>query len=276
MDLRTEVISGGHDSGTIWGLAVSPNRRWLATGGHDGKVKLWDARTLRLVRTLTGFRGLAWCVAFSPDSKVVAAGSDSIRLWEVATGRQLHQFVGHQALVVSLAFHPNRPWLVSAADDGTVRLWDVLSGRPRGILFDFDEGVHGVAFRPDGRWLVAACHDRRAALWDMNATDLSLLARGVSIAPKRWLSGHAGAVRSVAFSADGRYLASGSEQGVIILWDGKTFDRLVTLRSGTGQIRCVCFSSGGELLAGAAYANRTIIWDLARLRRTLGELDLDW
>jgi sigma-B regulation protein RsbU (phosphoserine phosphatase) len=68
----------------------------------------------------------------------------------------------------------------------------------------------------------------------------------------------------------------GSEQGVIILWDGDSFDHVVTLRGGTGQIHGLSFSHDGRLLAGAAYFAPTIVWDLAALRRSLAVMDLDW
>jgi WD40 repeat protein len=80
----------------------------------------------------------------------------------------------------------------------------------------------------------------------------------------------------VTFSPDGRTLASGANDGVVILWDGETGERVVTLRSGTGQVRTLSFSRDGELLAGAAYLKPTVVWDLARLRHSLREMNLDW
>jgi WD40 repeat protein len=140
-----------------------------------------------------------------------------------------------------------------------------------GVLHQFEQPVHGVAFRPDGGRLAAACHDHRVALWDTSKWP------ALPAAPDQLLTGHTGAVWSVGFSADGRYLASGSEQGVIILWDGDSFDRVVTLRGGIGQVRSVGFSRDGGLLAGGAYATaNTIVWDLAAVHRSLAEMNLDW
>ena len=94
--------------------------------------------------------------------------------------------------------------------------------------------------------------------------------------PDRRLAGHAGPVRAVGFSGDGRVFASGSEQGVIILWDGDSLERVVQLKGGTGQIRGLSFNRDGRLLAGAAYNARTIVWDVDRLRQALRDLQLDW
>jgi WD40 repeat protein len=275
VDPLTVVVPGGH-VGTVWSVAASPDGRWFATASHDQTVKLWDAQSLRLVRTLTSHETLVWCVAFSPDSKYLASGSagehsGDIRVWEVETGAQKHHFQEHKALVAAVAFHPTRPWLVSSALDGSIYLWDLEADRSLGLLHRFDRSVYSLAFRPDGRWLAVAVHDHRIALWDM---DRSLTPPAP---PDRFLTGHTGPVWSVGFSADGRHLASGSEQGVIRLWDGATFDPVATLRGATGQIRTACFSRDGELLAGAGYAPLlTTVWDLAAVRRTLAEMGLDW
>jgi WD40 repeat protein len=277
----TTVVDGGHLN-AIWGMAASPDGRWLATAGHDGTVKLWGAQALKLSRTLTGHAGTVWCVAFSPDSRYLASGSAAdaeggrvvgdVRVWDVATGGQLHCFQGHQHLVRAPAFHPSRPWLISASSDGSVILWDLEAGRSLGVLHQFPPGVavFGLAFRPDGAWLAAACQDYRVRLWDLSGSPT------FPQSPPHLLTGHQGEVWGVAFSADGRSLATGSDGGTIRLWDGATFAPIVTLRGGTTQIRGLSFSRDGRFLAGAAYAGPTLVWDLARLRHTLAEMHLDW
>jgi WD40 repeat protein/serine/threonine protein kinase len=274
VDVTTAIVPGGHTDG-IWGIAVSPNGQWIATASHDHTVKIWDAATLQLLRTLEGHGSLVWSVAFSPDSRTLASGSGDVRLWDVETGRLLHTFEGHERLVVGLDFHPRHPWLVSSAYDGSVRLWDVAKLQSLGKLHQFDRKanydsrVHNVKFRPDGRWL-ASTADARVALWELG--DVPPTPRP----PDRFLEGHTSAVWALAFSSDGRTLASGAEQGVVILWNGETFERVVTLRAGQGQTRCVSFSRSGDRLAVASYYASTIVWDLARLRRSLADMGLDW
>ena len=63
---------------------------------------------------------------------------------------------------------------------------------------------------------------------------------------------------------------------MIILWNGETFSKVVTLRGGTRQVRSVSFSRDGSLLAGDGFVVSTMVWDLPRLRQTLRELDVDW
>ena len=126
------------------------------------------------------------------------------------------------------------------------------------------------AFHPDGRCLAASCLDNQVALWDLAKMP------DAPAPPGRFLEGHTAGVYAVGFSADGRYLASGSEQGVMILWDAQTFTPVTTLRSDAAQIRSISFSRDGRLLAGAAYGSATVVWDLSLLRRTLADMNLDW
>ena len=274
VDSVTTIVAGGH-LGTVWGVASSPDGRWVATASHDQTAKIWDAQNMKLKRTLIGHTDLVWGIAFSPDSQYLATGSElgqsgDVRLWEVASGREVCHLLGHKRQVVSLAFHPTLPLLASSSLAGSVCLWDVNARRSLGLLHQFDQAVYSLAFRPDGRWLTAACHDYRLALWNMEEIPSALPA-----APDRYLTGHTGPVWSVGFNANGSTLASGSERGVIILWNGNTFERVATLRGGTGQIRGISFSRDGRLLAGAAFLEPAIVWDLAPVRDSLRKLNLE-
>jgi WD40 repeat protein len=279
LDLRTTIVPGQMHQASVWGVAASPDGRWIATAGHDTTVKVWDANTGKLIHTLVGHSGLVWCVAFSPDSKLLASGSGEVKLWDVAGGREVHSFAEEERLIVGLAFHPSGSWIASSTLGGKVRLWDIKARKPLGLLHDFTRAVHQLAFRPDGRWLAAACDDHRVALWEFDEATPPLS----PCPPDKLLEGHTTAVWAVTFSADGRYLASGADEGMVQLWDGDTFSRIVALQSEVGQVRCLSFSRDGGLLAAAGMfgtatnmGNYLIVWNLERLHGTLREMGLDW
>jgi WD40 repeat protein len=107
-------------------------------------------------------------VAFSPDGKTLASGSDdnTIKLWDVATGKEQATLKGHTAWVASVAFSPDGKTLASGGDT-TVRLWD-MEGKELATLKGHTKGVNSVAFSPDGKTLASGSQDKTIKLWDVS------------------------------------------------------------------------------------------------------------
>src|SRR5262249_10513248 len=151
--------------------------------------------------------------------------------------------------------HPDGARVASAGWDGTVRVWDATTGRQQALL---DHGDHkivtAVAVHPDGRYL--ASRSRGAVfLWD--------LATGKAV--HRWDT-PTGSWRDtrLAFSPDGRLLASGAPGGVALLWDVATRAEVARLQGHRGDVRDVAFSPDGRWLASAAEGEERVvrIWDV--------------
>jgi hypothetical protein len=199
-------------------------------------------------------------VTFAPDGNTLAsAGEDkTIRLWDVRAKQLLKTLHGHENSALSVAFAPDGKTLASGSEDGTVRLWDPATGKGQGTLQGRGGKIWGLAFAPDGRTLVAS-RDNGAEAW-LEWWD------GVAQreqAALRYKEG--GAVLSMAFSRDGRFLATAHYSSGVKVWDATTRQELDTL-SHPDHVLAVAFTPDGKTLASTSEDKTIRLWDMATRR----------
>ena len=218
---------------------------------------------------LSGHTDDVTSVAFSPDGKTLASGSNdrTARLWDVATRRQIGDLLpGDIVAVLSVAFSPDGKTLASGSgsQDHAVRLWNVATRRQIGSpLTGHTDVITSVAFSPDGKTLASGSDDQTVRLWDM--------ATGQQIGNP--LSGHTDDVTSVAFSPDGKTLASGSWDGTVRLWDVATRRQIGACSPArTDRVTSVAFSPDGKTLASGSNDRTVRLWDVATRRQIRGPL----
>lgn len=228
-DVQTERLKEtftGNGSGVF---AASPDGRIFANE-NEHSIRLLNAHTGEHKMTLWGHTGYITSVAFSPDSATLASGSEPhqssenpgamIRLWDTKTGKQRLAFIADEYKVSAVAFSTDGETLASSSGP-IIRLWDVNTGKRKASLTAYSDDAkysvytRALAFSPDGKTFVSGhegeMHSREnyhlIHVWDVET--------GKHL---NTLTGHRGGVRSLAYSADGMTLVSGSLDGTMLVW----------------------------------------------------------
>ena len=223
--------------------------RFLAAGGRDRMIWIWDARSGGLAGCLEGHGDWIGALAYGPDGRSMASGDRSGRvlLWDVER-RSCRELGRCLEGVYALAFHPGGDLVAAAGADRAIWLWDRRGGPPD-RLPGHAANVEDLAFSPDGRLLASASSDKAAILWDL-----------ASLKERHRMEGHAGRVWGVAFSPDGRTLATAGADRVVRLWDVETGRKRLELRGHQAHVCAVAFSPDGRFLASGGGDRTVRLW----------------
>ncbi len=205
----------------ISAVAFLPNSSIVAAGGWDGQVKFYDPRA-KIASHHVVYPSFVYAIAFSPDGSTLAVAGEGkmIQLYDVATIRLKAVLQGHTHAVESLDFSPDGKLLASAGGY-TVRIWDVATAKTAGEDIHDNPEVLCVRFSPDGKLLAISDGDSERLHSTGQETEITLYEVASRTVIRR-LQGHANSVYALAFSPDGKILASGSLDQTIKLWDTGT------------------------------------------------------
>ncbi|EGX46096.1 hypothetical protein AOL_s00110g260 [Orbilia oligospora ATCC 24927] len=206
----------------------------LASGSDDRSIRLWKTDGT-LLRVLKGHTDSVRALAFSSDGTLVSGSIDkTIKLWNV-DGTLLRTLEGHTKAVVSLVFLNDR--IVSGSWDNTFKYWSMDGTLLQTVEFKRGGTIQDTALASGGI-LVLGDSDFTIRLWDLNEPSALIL------------QGHTDIVGGVAFSSDGKILASASRDKAIKLWSGD--GRLLqTIMSNQSLFRSIAFSSLGNLASAS-------------------------
>jgi WD40 repeat protein len=203
----------GH-SADVFGLAFSSDGRWLASGGKDETLLLWDVNQGKL---LNRYVNASWRAAFSLDDKYLAwaAVDGTVVLLDMDT-RKTRTLGSRNLPVKAIAFSPDGKKFVTGGDDNTLRLWDI-DGQGSMVIAHSDH-VQRAMFSPDGNRLVTGETNGTVKLWDMRTFQELVIAPG------------ANEVTSIAFSPVGPAFVITRSDATAVVWRAATKDEVANAK----------------------------------------------
>jgi hypothetical protein len=242
-------------------IAISPHLPIVATGSEDTTIRLWHIDTGAEIGLLTGHQKSVDSIVFHPHQSGLLISGDragQIKLWQVDQSEELMAINSQQAKVNCLAISPDGRSIISGGSDKTIKIWLLGLTDDRSIdniatLKAHQLAVNGVAFNPiEGEVAFASVSsDRRVILWGMaSKTPLSIFA------------GHTQAIKTLAFSPDGKLLATAGDDGLILIWDVDCCKLVQTLSAHRWTISALSFSADGNTLISASWDGNIKFWQV--------------
>jgi WD40 repeat protein/uncharacterized caspase-like protein len=231
-------IATGKETNTIternlgaYSMAVSGKRNLLAIGSVDSTVSLWDSESKKKTRIFKGYAYPAKFIAFAPDGKTLASARlDGVRIWDAENGsnmRVIKPALG--ASVRSIAFRPDKPWLAVGSS-----FQKEFANFPDSVKkqLGIEETVPTIK------------------IYELQTGNLV-----------RTIKAHEDSIAALAFSPDGKIIASGSADKTIKLWDAESGAELRTLTGHTDKITTLAFRYDGKILASSGDDKTIKVWE---------------
>lgn len=280
----TILASGGSDT------TFDTDGKRVEGGSSDTTVRLWDVQSGSVTHILRGHTADVGCLEFSDDGTILASGSGNarkvvstggastaestfydttIRLWDVEKGVEMRTLSGHALPLRSLRIKADGKTLVSVSNDDVIKVWDIESGVEKSSSKGRDDHGFGGVLSPDGNVYAGSTLKGEIEWIDIPTGRVirKVTAPEVRIA---WTSENTGKVdesapnlvMALAFSPDGKKLASMDIAASIIFWDVDTGARFLAAHKRVFVVTSVMFSPDGKTLASMSGLNKVDLWNV--------------
>ena len=250
-DLAQTMQLTGH-KGLVVAAASSDQGRWIVSAGTDATIRVWNAGSGALVRTIELDEGVPTALAVGNRRALAGHKGGAIVLWDLEKAEKIGTFqLGTTAAVASLAFTADANEFAAASQDGSVALFDTRTPSAPAMLLDGRDGTGVIVVASQGRGFVASAGaDRTVRLW---RTETESLTRTYRIPT--------GEIAALDISSDGRYIAAATTDGSIRVWSNSSSRAIRTFKA--HQSRAVAIAFGPDrLLATTSDDGKVKVWNL--------------
>lgn len=250
----------------ISALTWSPDSKILASGSDDKSIRLWDPQTgLAHPTPLLGHHNYVYSLCFSPKGNMLVSGSydEAVFLWDVRAARVMRSLPAHSDPVSSVDFVRDGTLIVSCSHDGLIRVWDTATGQClRTIVHEDNAPVTCVRFSPNGRYILAWTLDSCIRLWNYIEGKGKCVKTYQGHANKKFSITGAFGIYGAAKLGDGQYafVASGSEDGNVVLWDVSSKNVLQRLEGHTDTVLAVDTHPTERVIVSAGLDRTVRVW----------------
>lgn len=241
---------------------MDPQGRTLALAGADGFLHVFDVAKRREAYPPLPHEAAVRRVQFSRDGSrlisITRSGDPELsvaHVWDAHSGNSLVGPISHPSWLDDAEFSPDGRWFLTACADGHVRVFQTSDGKPVCPPLRTGGFIWEAHFSPDSHRIVAANSDYT---FEARSAFLFELPSGRRVAE---LQGHRDGVTQASFSPDGSYVATGSEDNSVRIWDAHTGLPVGAEMRHEGKIVRLAFSPDGRMVATAAQGNTTRVWD---------------
>ena len=251
----------------IFSIAWSPNGRWLAAGGDSDRIKIWDVQQATVVHTLSTHKAGVRSVRWSPDSRRLVCGQGNwkeldtghVQVWHAATAEVVWSSQEAFYGAYTVDFSANGQWIASGHGSGITNIWHAETGQKyinTTVRDDVRNLINGICFSADSRFVACGtCYEDGLYIYGVDG-----VVHHEIVFPKQpaWVDFE----HVIRFSPDGKWVARGSQSGLVSLW--RVDDPLLSadLAGHETSTYAIAWSPDGRYLAGGSRYGEIKIWDV--------------
>ncbi|MEM9326299.1 MAG: caspase family protein [Bacteroidota bacterium] len=247
----TEYI--GHDKAVLT-QALTKDGQWLATGGGDGRLMVWDAQSGALRLNIEAHRQPIFEVKWSNDESMLVTGSwdGTAKVWDSQTGQRLQYLDFNNQSPYAISFTPDDLYLVAGLLDQSLQMFEIDTRQSVRQFIGHTDIVSTISFLPGG--------DMMSTSWD-GSTRIWNLASGLMV---RKLKGHVGPVYDAVATSDGQWVVTGGADRVLRVWDASSGRQVRTLQGHQADVTAMAFNEGDKMLISTGLDGVTKFWDFEK------------